>query len=197
LEFKKTVIEFTEITRPKSTPIAGINLKFALMFIEKNLMRLTLNTDFGKVKKYPLTRHDLFSSNNNQELLVMQTWFEKRTWTKAELTASTCAVLDAQLRAQSNNKTLFILLPIPDKATAYANYINTKNFVSMAGINQMMVENKVNSPRTDLLLQSAIDNGEKDIYLPNDTHFGTRGYELTAQSIVDFLKAGEYWDGQR
>jgi hypothetical protein len=198
-EPNETRIEFTEISRIKETPFAEINLKFAMLFLKKNLMRLALNTDFGKVKKYPLTRNDLFSSNNSQALLVMQTWFEKRVWTKAELTASTCAVLDAQLRVQSNNKTHFILLPIPDKATAYANYIKNKDFdfVSMAGINQMMTENKVNSPRVDLLLQNAIDKGEKDIYLPNDTHFGSRGYELTAISIVDFLKAGTYWDNVR
>ena len=192
-EFKESPVVFSEKTRATATEFSDINLKFALLFLEKSALRLIFNTEFSKVKRYALSRDGLFSSRNNRELLMMQTWFEQRAWTPAELAATACGIFNAQRRVQANGKTVFLLLPIPDKGTAYAKYIQHANFVSMSGINPMMAEQKINSARLDILLQTAIDHGEKDVYLPNDTHFGTLGYALAAKSVVDFLRGSVFW----
>ena len=57
----------------------------------------------------------------------------------------------------------------------------------MQELTPKLLNYNINTPRLDILLHKAIDNGEKDVYLPNDTHFGTKGYQLTAKSVTNFL----------
>lgn len=187
LAFVETPVAFAKVSRPTASRLEDINLKFALLFLEKSLLRLVFHSGFAKVKSYPLTRGDLFSNRKSDEILLLNTWFEGKRWTESETSNAICRALDLQARVQANGKTVFILLPIPDKGTAYAKYIVKPDFASTEGLNRALAGAPVNAPRLDRLLEKAIDSGEKDVYLPNDTHFGTRGYQLAAAAIVDFL----------
>ncbi len=180
-------IHFVEITRDTTTDFSEINLKFALVYIENSLLRIVLNNDFTKVKKYALTRNDLFSNKKSGEILVLNSWLDAKKWSKNEINNAICSALDVQNKIQSNGKTVFILVLIPDKSTAYNKYIINPEFASMEDITEKLLNKKINTPRLDSLLQEAIDRGEKDIYLPNDTHFGTKGYQITAASLDNFL----------
>lgn len=187
LAFAETTVAFVKAPRRTESRLDDINLKFALSFLENSALRAALRHDLSKVKAYPLTRTDLFSNHKSDAILLLQTWFDKRTWTQAETAKALCGVMDAQARIQSNGKTLFILLPIPDKGSAYAKYIVNPDFALMQNISLLLAGTPINFPRLDALIEKAIDNGEKDVYLPNDTHFGTRGYQLTAEALMDFL----------
>ena len=82
---------------------------------------------------------------------------------------------------------MFILLLIPDKGTAYSKYIVNPQFASVKNITGKLAKEKINITELDNLIENAIDKGEKDVYLPNDTHFGTLGYEITAEAIDKVL----------
>lgn len=185
--FTETPLAFAQAPRRTASRLDDVNLKFALLFLENSVLRFALHRDFSKVKAYPLTRGDLFSNRKSDEILLLQTWFDKRVWTKEEKDKALCGLMDAQAHVQSNGKTLFILLPIPDKGSAYAKYIVNPDFAVMQNIGSLLAGEPVNFPRLDALIEKAIDNGEKDVYLPNDTHFGSRGYQLAANALVDFL----------
>ena len=187
LSFVETPVPFVEVSRPTVPRLEDINMKFALFFLENKLLRLLFHGRFDTVKSYPLTRSDLFSNRKSDEILLLQTWFDEKLWTETEISNAICRTLDLQSRIQANGKTVFILLPIPGKGSAYAKYIAKPDFASTESINQAWAGAPINAPRLDKMLEKAIFSGEKDVYLPNDTHFGTRGYQLAAAAILDFL----------
>jgi hypothetical protein len=194
LAFVETPVEFVDVSRPTVPRLEDINMKFALFFLENKLLRIVFHGRFDNVKSYPLTRADLFSNRKSDEILLLQTWFDEKLWTEAEISNAICRTLDLQARVQANGKTMFILLPIPGKNTAYAKYIAKPDFANTESTNQAWAVAPINAPRLDKMLEKAIDSGEKDVYLPNDTHFGTRGYQLAAAAVVDFL-AGQSASG--
>ena len=42
-------------------------------------------------------------------------------------------------------------------------------------------------PRLDLALTFAINDGEEDVYLPDDTHWGSSGNQIAAETLLTFL----------
>lgn len=183
----KNEIHLEEINRDTSTNWSEINLKFALVYLQNSVLRYLFDNDFTKVKNYYLSRNDLFSNKLSNEVLVLNSWLESKAWSDQEIGKLICNALQIQNRVQSNGKTLFILLLIPDKGTSYYDYIIEPKFSGMKDLTNEILSNNVRTPKLSSLLQNAIRNGEKDIYLPNDTHFGTLGYQLTAMSIINLL----------
>ena len=175
------------VNRNTVTNFSNINLSFALKYIKNSLLRLTIDNDFTKVKNYKLKRSDLFSNSKSNEILILETWFDSKLWSEKEITNAICSISNIQNRVQSNGKTLFILLSIPDKGISYRNFISNPEYSHTDGLSDNLLKSGINTPRLDAKLQQEIEKGEKDVYLPNDTHFGTKGYELTAQSILDLI----------
>ncbi|MCX7111623.1 MAG: hypothetical protein NTX45_16165 [Proteobacteria bacterium] len=186
-QFTEQHQSFVDIKRDIAIDWTKINLKFALLYIENSILRFLFNDDFTKVKKYALTKNDLFSNNKSGEILLLQTWLDAKEWSNDELSSAICSVVNIQNIVQSNGKTIFIILPIPDKGTAFAKYIINPKFRAMDYLPSMFLRSNINTPMIDVLLQKAIDSGDKDVYLPNDTHFGAKGYQLTAKSVYDLL----------
>jgi hypothetical protein len=186
-QFGDPHISFVEIHRETKTAWSEINLKFALMYLENSSLRWLFKDDFSKVKNYALNVNNLFSNRKSDEILLLSTWFDAKVWSDEEIAKAMCSISDIQNRVQSNGKTMFIILPIPDKGTAYEKYIINPKFSSMQELTSKLLNYNINTPRLDILIHKAIDNGEKDVYLPNDTHFGTKGYQLTAKSVTNFL----------
>ncbi len=178
---------FEKRIRDTSVDLSKINLKFSLLYLENSVLRLIFNTDFSKVNKYSLTRNDLFSNLRSSEVLLLQTWFDSKVWKPDEISSSICAVGKIQSIVQANGKTIFVLMPIPDKGSAYSDYIISPEFTMLKDLFLQLKNSNIHTPKLDIAIKKAIDSGERDIYLPNDTHFGSKGYQLTANTLHELL----------
>jgi hypothetical protein len=58
----------------------------------------------------------------------------------------------------------------------------------MVRIDPILAAQGINLLPLNDLIKAAIAAREPDVYLPNDTHFGIRGHELAARSLVMFLQ---------
>lgn len=186
--FVRQHINFQHKVRQRTVKLEDINLKYAMLFVQRSLVRYLLKRDFTPVKRYSLSRSDLFSNRKSDQILIFKEDLIKATWTREDILAAACRIRKLQDRVQENDKTLFVLMLIPDKSTAYADYMIDPRLPKMPRSHPLLAEQGVNLPRLDILLESAIKAGETDVYLPNDTHFGTRGYELVALSLIRFLQ---------
>jgi hypothetical protein len=82
----------------------------------------------------------------------------------------------------------------PDKLSAYAPYLRAK-------IQQPNTHEELSKVpglhvlRLDLSLGAAISAGTKDVYLPDDTHWGSEGARIAACTLTDSLLSGSpSWD---
>ena len=188
IKFIEKPMTMIEYTRNINTSFSDINFQYAFVFLKNTFLRYLFNYDFSKVKRFSLTRADLFSNTKSDQILVLRTWFDAKLWNKSNLEKSMYSALTLQKLIQSNGNTLFILLLIPDKSSAYRQYIANPDIYELENITRKLVDNRINSPKLDILVKDTISAGEMDVYLPNDTHFGTKGYELAAKSILDLLR---------
>ncbi|QKV56382.1 MAG: hypothetical protein HT580_03330 [Dechloromonas sp.] len=97
-----------------------------------------------------------------------------------------CQLLSFQQTIQSNGKTLFIALPIPDKLSAYHDDLVDPTLPR--GIIDQLSDPRLNRPQVEKVIQAEIAAGNLDIYLPNDTHFGGRGQALTAETVLQYIE---------
>ncbi len=188
IKFIEKPMTFIEYTRNINYSFSDINFQYAFVFLKNTVLRYLFNYDFSKVKRFSLTRDDLFSNKKSDQILLLRTWFDAKLWNKSNLDKSFYSALTMQKLIQSNGNTLFIFLLIPDKSSAYRQYIPNPDISELENITRKLVDNNINSPRLDILVKNSISVGDKDVYLPNDTHFGTKGYELAAKSILDLLR---------
>ena len=181
-------VKFEERARPRTPEWSDINLKFSFMVIQQSLTRWLLGHDFSQVSKLPLSRTELFSNRRSGEILLFAEDFSKTRWAPEQVSAAGCMLRKLQDRVQANGKTRFVFLLIPDKTNAYSEFIQDDRVRRMPKTYPVLAEIGVNVPRLDVALTAAISSGEVDVYLPNDTHFGTRGYELTARTLLHALR---------
>jgi hypothetical protein len=139
-----------------------------------------------KVRINNLTRDDLFSSKFSSQLLWFYKDLEKFQLEDAELKKVGCYLSYLQNRVQSNGRTRFLIMISPDKTTIYRRYFENTSFETRDMIG-LVARSGLNLLRLDHSLSRAADNGVKDIYLPNDTHWGFVGNDLAAKSVIDFL----------
>jgi len=87
-----------------------------------------------------------------------------------------------------------VILAIPDKSTAYQPYFASDEIRQRpALINRLYIDNLQHG--IDMLppIQEMAAAGHKDIYLPDDTHWGYKGFQLAAVLISTELDA-QYHD---
>jgi hypothetical protein len=179
--------EYYEETR-KTFDLRNINLKYAASVGIHSLIRSMTGTDTRNTKKFVLTNNSLFTNLKNGEILVYEGDMNKLSWSKGDIEKAVYAISCVQNRVQSTGKTLFVFMLVPDKSTAYADYISTPVFRNRENVWKYLTSYGINVPRIDILLKAAIDRGEKDIYCPSGTHWSARGYELAAERIAGFIK---------
>jgi hypothetical protein len=159
-------------------------LTYARDFLVKNVRRMFGWQGDGRELALRTPR---FSSRKPDRLLVVAQDLRKQNWTDADLAQMRCQLLKLQEAVQANGKTLFVALPIPDKLSAYHADLVDRNLP--AGIVERIDDPRLNRPQVEKPIRAAIDAGEIDVYLPNDTHFSTRGHALTAETVLDFIEA--------
>jgi hypothetical protein len=165
-----------------------VKLEFVWKYI-RNAIRLRGSEAPTKVRPLPLTRHDLFSSRNNSQVLVYGEDFDKQAkWQAMPLAEMSCRTQQIRKQIERNGKTRFVLLVPPDKLTAYADFLVDPSLRHISQLANLALDNPAIVPRIDLALKSAIAHGEQDVYLPDDTHWGPAGHKIAAQALLAFLQ---------
>jgi len=75
----------------------------------------------------------------------------------------------------------------PDKLTAYADYLSDSKFKDVSLLPRLADIHPDVMPRLDKALTQAIHRGEQDVYLPDDTHWGSSGQRIAAETLISFL----------
>ncbi len=146
--------------------------------------RIGINT---LVVSLPLARSGLFSSRDDHDLLVYYDEFDKNELREPDFETLRAGIGVFRGLVESNGSTRFVLLVAPDKTSLYGPYLKdaanaTANLIALAAKDPSLP-----LVRTDEVLAAAVASGAADIYLPNDSHWGSKGHRLVANSLADFL----------
>lgn len=176
-------------TAPYHRPRDGawINPSLAIDFLAKTVAREYLRRDRTRVVRLALAAEAPLSSAERRSLLVYQDDVRKLSWSAQDWEDIRCRLIDAQNRVQANGQTFFVALVAPDKLTAFANLLHDERYAGASRIDLLTADRRLHLPRLDLRLRQAIRDGVVDVYLGNDTHWGSAGYELAGRAVVDFL----------
>lgn len=172
-----------EVSMPASGHYDEQQLTYARDFLLKNI-----KTKFGwqsGASEFQL-KQPRFSSERSQALLITSQDLLKERWNPRDVEEMQCQLLRLQQAVQSNGKTLFVALPIPDKLSAY--HDDLVDHSPPRGVVDQLTDPRLNRPQVEKAIQAEILSGEIDVYLPNDTHFGARGHALTAETVLRFIE---------
>jgi hypothetical protein len=166
-----------------------IKLDYVRGYIWHSILRnLTgdARTEFGKVE---LIRPAPFSSRNQQAMLVFDQDFKKiNRWKEEGMTEMVCRIKAMQRQVEANGYTRFVLMVPPDKLTVYADFIRDKGLRDSSTLGELSGNLPEVMPRLDLALISAVREGKQDVYLPDDTHWGSNGSQIAAETLLNFLQ---------
>ena len=150
--------------------------------------RLAIDDAQVLVHKMALTRLALFSSLNQAELLVFHEDFEKiKWWQDFGIAEMECRVEAMRSQVEANGYTRFVLMVPPDKLTAYADYLSDPKLKNVSLLSGLADMHPSVMPRLDRSLIGAIRSGTQDVYLPDDTHWGSNGQRIAAETLISYL----------
>lgn len=166
-----------------------VKLGFVMKYLRNNFWRTFFNEERSDARKIALSQTAPFSSANRQEMLVYKDDFKKiSSLQKISAREVDCRIERMRQQVEVNGKTRFVLIVAPDKLTAYSDFISDEKLRNISKLNQLSESNRKIIPRIDLALMKAIGNGEQDVYLPDDTHWGSSGHRIAAETLIDFLQ---------
>lgn len=137
-----------------------------------------------KARTHTLTKTDLFSNNNSGKILLLSKDFLLHdTADESGIHTIRCS-MQKTATALAQIGLPYIMLVIPDKTTAYQQYLASDEIRQRpALINRLHIDELQHG--IDMLppIQEMAAAGHKDIYLPDDTHWGYKGFQLAAALI--------------
>ena len=149
------------IDRPTRRTFAELDPRYFAQFQWARLLR-RLGRSFGEVVEVSLTRR-AFSSRRGDATLVYTGDVLKRFWTKADIEAMDCSLLQIQDAVQRDGRTLFPAMITPDKLTAYSPDLADR--CSPPERSRRLDSARSPRPRRTRL-EREILAGTQDIYLP-------------------------------
>lgn len=157
-------------------------------FLTKTVPRELFGYSGSRTKRLALTHDAPFSSLERRQLLVYRNDLAKAGWTASDWESTRCRLIDLQNRVQANGQTYFIAMIAPDKLSAYDDLLADRSLAGLSHIEWLARDPALHLPRIDLALRRAIRDGVTDVYLSNDTHWGTAGYDIAARTVVTQLE---------
>lgn len=183
--------KFAEYVERK-TVSSDVKLGFVLKYLWYGAWRNLAGAEKSDARMVELAVLAPFSSLNRKEMLVYKDDFKKvMSPPEMGLVEMGCRIERIRKNVEANGKTRFVLLVAPDKLTAYADLIGDKALRNVSELGRLSEQHPKVIPRTDLALTSAIHSGELDVYLPDDTHWGSNGHRIAAETLLDFLREPE------
>lgn len=169
--------------------IDGINPGVARTWLWKEALRRYAGGYHDATRFLWLKRDDLFTSHVASGLLFYQKDLNKRTWRDTDLDPIRCSFAAIAARFEANGKTRFVTALAPDKSSAYRPWLADPSQLPESRLPALMHGFPVADARLDRIIEKAIARGTKDIYMPDDTHWGTAGHVLAADAILSLLTA--------
>jgi len=173
-----------EVFREKSS-LSSQNVAYAAQFLNKLIFS---RRSHSIVARLGLDKRKFFSSRKSDTLLLYKHDLKKASWDAPEIAKIKCILLSMQNLVQANGKTLFVAMIVPDKLTAYSHHLVDRAHANFSVFDALAAGQSLNLVRLDWAIQTAIDKGLIDIYLPDDTHWGYRGHQIAAASLAQYLR---------
>jgi hypothetical protein len=166
-----------------------INVGYVRGYVWNSLLRRLFGETHTPALVVDLSRPAPFSSPNKQALLLYRNDIRKAKWWRdMPMSEIDCRIEALHGKVEANRYTQFAFMVAPDKLTAYADYVRNKNYQNISGLAELLNHHPSIMPRLDLALISAIHKEEQDIYLPDDTHWGSSGNQIVAMTLLNFLQ---------
>ncbi len=156
-------------------------------YVKKNVLRRVFHLDRTAALLLPLSRSDLFSSRRPGALLVFTDDLHKVDWSDDDWSTMRCRLQRYQSEVTANGVTAFLFVLVPDKSTAYAAYLPAAAW-QIDAAERLAEPAGLNMPRLDVVLRAAIAAGTRDVYLPDDSHWGTAGSRIVAETVLRYLR---------
>ena len=172
----------------RDTRTTALDFSMSIDFLTKTIPREYFGRDRTKVARVPLGVEAPFSNVERRQLLVYKDDLKKRGWSDSDWETIRCNFIAMQNRVQANGKTFFVAMVAPDKLTAYSELLADRSLAGLSRIDRLAVDSKLHLPRFDRRLQQAVREGVVDVYLNNDTHWGSVGSEMVARDLVAYLR---------
>jgi hypothetical protein len=154
--------------------------------VRKSLLRAIVGDRATEVVRLPLARAGLFTSTAQADLLIYRDEIGKEAWLARDLVTIRCRLQQMRTAIERAGQTRFLFLMPPDKSSAYAAFLSPP----ISGTNTLDLVTPglpILAPRLDIALRGAIASGVPDVYLPNDTHWGSAGAEIAARAVMQTL----------
>ena len=145
----------------------------------------------GSAYVVPLTRADLFSNKKSGLMLFYKGDIAKIEWNQEAVNIAIQNIKNIDRFAREKGLTLLMAV-VPDKSTAYREFIRSDQFKLQAP-DVWMELNRQGVNQVDLRssIVNAV-NSDRDIYMSNDSHLSSKGYIVMGRDIadrIDILKA--------
>ncbi len=177
-------ISALNVMRP--TDLWAVNPGFARNWLWKTLLRKA-NIRGSEALLLQLKRTDLFSSRTSGDLLVYRNELQKGNWTDVELDRIRCSYSEFAALFEENGTTRFVTAIAPDKSSAYRPWLRNPSDVPPSRLPALLDDFPVPDARLDGAIADAITRGISDVYMPNDTHWGSAGQKVAADAILKLL----------
>ncbi|MEI7747962.1 MAG: hypothetical protein WCI81_02680 [Chlorobiaceae bacterium] len=135
----------------------------------------------------PLNRNYLFSNKRSDLLLYYTDDNLKKDWRLDDLKKGVSNIKRMQESAKRNGIVLIIAV-VPDKSTTYGGFFKSPQFEHRTpDVWEELNKQGINYINLKKILISSLDKTQ-DLYLPNDTHFSTKGFMLMGNAVAQSLK---------
>lgn len=172
----------------RTSTLSEMNPGFARRWLLKSIQH-SLARDVDDALRAHLVRSDLFSNRLAGEVLLYRRDFVRAAWSSSDLGRIRCGYANLARQFQANGVTRFVTALAPDKSSAYQPWLARHDSLPASRLNEVLDSFPVPDARLDAALSKAIANGTRDVYLPNDTHWGSSGHRLAAEAILAMLTA--------
>ncbi len=172
----------------RSSEVSEINPGFARLWLLKSVQH-ALVREVDDSLRLALVRSDLFTNRLAGEILLYRRDLVRSGWTAIDLGRIRCGYADLARQFEANGVTRFVTALAPDKSSAYQPWLARPDSLPASRLQEVLTSFPVPDARLDVALSRAIKQGVRDVYLPNDTHWGSAGHRLAAEAILAMLTA--------